>query len=379
MIDYAILWEWLSFAVRWAHVVAAISWIGTSFYFIALDLGLRRAHAAPAGVSGEEWQVHGGGFYHVQKYMVAPDSLPEHLTWFQWESYATWISGFALLCVVYYAGADLYLIDRDVLDMSAPYAIALSLASLTVGWLVYDGLCRTPIGKSDIGLMVVLYVLLVVMAWAYTQVFTGRAALLHLGAFTATIMTANVFFIIIPNQRKVVASLIAKETPDPLLGQQAKQRSLHNNYLTLPVIFLMLAVHYPLAFATDFNWLIAAIVFLMGVSIRHYFNTYHKSKQVLWWTWGVTLALLALMVWVSTWSLPKPDNADTTADISSTQTLAAKRLLQSAHFEQVEEIVIGKCSMCHAAEPLWENMRVPPGNVRLEDQSSILKNAKGIY
>jgi len=200
MYEFAIAWEWLAFAVRWLHVITAIAWIGSSFYFIALDLGLVKRDHLPVGAYGEEWQVHGGGFYHIQKYLVAPASMPEHLTWFKWESYVTWLSGFAMLCVVYYGGADLFLIDRHVLDISATTAILISLASLGIGWLFYDLLCKSPIGRNTWGLMALLYVALVVMAWGYTQVFTGRAAFLHLGAFTATIMSANVFFIINPNQ-----------------------------------------------------------------------------------------------------------------------------------------------------------------------------------
>ncbi|TIT26337.1 MAG: cysteine desulfurase, partial [Mesorhizobium sp.] len=201
MMDFAIFWDWLSFAVRWLHVVTGIAWIGSSFYFVALDLGLRQRPGMPAGAFGEEWQVHGGGFYHVQKYLVAPAEMPEHLTWFKWESYATWLSGFAMLCVVYYAGADLFLIDPNVLAMSVPTGILLSLATIGVGWVVYDLLCRSPLGKSDTGLMLVLYAVLVFIAWGLTHLFTGRAAFLHLGAITATIMSANVFMVIIPNQK----------------------------------------------------------------------------------------------------------------------------------------------------------------------------------
>jgi len=300
MYDYAIAWEWLAFAVRWLHVITAIAWIGSSFFFIALDLGLVKREGMPKGVYGEEWQVHGGGFYHIQKYLVAPSNMPDHLTWHKWESYTTWLSGFALLAVVYYGGADLFLIDRHVLDVSPTVAILISMASLSVGWLFYDFLCKSPIGKSTWGLMGLLFVALVAMAWGYTQIFTGRAAFLHLGAFTATIMSANVFFIIIPNQKIVVADLIAGRTPDPKYGMIAKQRSLHNNYLTLPVIFFMLSNHYPLAFGTQFNWIIAGLVFLMGVTIRHWFNSVHARKGRPTWTWAVTVILFILIIWLST-------------------------------------------------------------------------------
>ncbi|MBA3324927.1 MAG: urate hydroxylase PuuD, partial [Rhodobacteraceae bacterium] len=213
MYEFAIIWDWLAFAVRWLHVITAIAWIGSSFYFVALDLGLRRVPDLPPGAAGEEWQVHGGGFYHIQKYLVAPERMPDHLTWFKWESYATWLSGFALLAIVYYAGAELFLIDRNVLDVTVPVAILISLASLGLGWVLYDNLCRSRLAGNPTTLMLLLFVILVAMSWGYTQVFTGRAALLHLGVFTATIMSANVFRVIIPNQKIVVADLRAGRTP----------------------------------------------------------------------------------------------------------------------------------------------------------------------
>ncbi|NNE86664.1 MAG: urate hydroxylase PuuD, partial [Silicimonas sp.] len=276
MYDIAVLWSWAEFAVRWLHVITAIAWIGSSFYFIALDLGLNRNIDGPA--DGEEWQVHGGGFYHIQKYLVAPEAMPEHLTWFKWESYATWLSGAALLMIVYWVGGALYLIEPAKADLALWQGILISAASLSIGWLVYDFLCKSPLGEKPTTLMVLLFALLVAMSWGYHQIFTGRAALLHLGAFTATIMTANVFAIIMPNQRIVVADLKAGRTPDPKYGKIAKLRSTHNNYLTLPVVFLMLSTHYPLSFATDYSWLIAALTFLMGVTIRHWFNSQHARS-----------------------------------------------------------------------------------------------------
>ncbi|MCC4244464.1 urate hydroxylase PuuD [Stappia indica] len=377
MMEVAIAWDWLAFALRWLHVVTAIAWIGSSFYFIALDLGLRKAPDLPAGAHGEEWQVHGGGFYHIRKYLVAPATLPEHLTWFKWESYATWLSGFALMCVVYYAGADLYMIDPSVMELSRLGAIALSIASIAFGWIVYDLLCRSPLGRSTTGLMLLLYVVLVAMAWGYTQVFTGRAAFLHLGAFTATIMSANVFMIIIPNQKKVVAALLAGKTPDPALGAQAKQRSLHNNYLTLPVVFLMLSNHYPLAFATQYNWAIASLVFLMGVTIRHFFNSTHARKDAPWWTWFVTAALFLAVVWLST--LRPGDEASETAQSYRRLPPQIARFVNDEHFEAARDTVLTRCSMCHAAEPLWEGMAAAPKGVRLESDAEIAEHAHEIY
>ncbi|MFT2212183.1 urate hydroxylase PuuD [Rhizobium giardinii] len=373
MYEFAIAWEWLAFAVRWLHVITAIAWIGSSFYFIALDLGLVKRDHLPAGASGEEWQVHGGGFYHIQKYLVAPATMPEHLTWFKWESYATWLSGFAMLCLVYYGGADLFLIDRHVLDISAITAIAISLASLAIGWLFYDQLCKTPLGKNTWTLMGILYVALVLMAWGYTQVFTGRAAFLHLGAFTATIMSANVFFIIMPNQRVVVADLIAGRTPDPKYGVIAKQRSLHNNYLTLPVIFFMLSNHYPLAFATAYNWVIAALVFLMGVTIRHWFNTTHARKGKPTWTWLVTLLIFIVIMWLST--EPKMLTGGASAEVSP----AFRQFAANAHFPAVKDAVSTRCSMCHSAEPVYEGINRPPKGVMFETDAEIAAHAREIY
>jgi len=245
MYEYAIAWDWITFAVRWLHVITAIAWIGSSFYFVALDLGLKKHPQLPPGAYGEEWQVHGGGFYHIQKYLVAPANMPEHLVWFKWESYVTWLSGFGMLCLVYYAGADLYMIDPAVLDVSKPVAIAISLCSIAGGWIMYDLICKSPFGNDNTRLMVALYFILVAVAWGYTHLFTGRAAFLHLGAFTATIMSANVFFIIIPNQKIVVADLIAGRKPDPKYGRIAiVWLTTDNNYPTpRPSSLLFEGVH----------------------------------------------------------------------------------------------------------------------------------------
>ena len=374
MYEFPILWDWLDFAVRWLHVITAIAWIGDSFYFIALDLGLRKHPELPAGLQGEEWQVHGGGFYHIQKYLVAPERMPEHMVWFKWESYVTWLSGFALLAVVYYAGADLYLVDPSVLDISPQVAILTSLASIGVGWVVYDLLCKSRFGADNTRLMVLLYFVLVAMAWGYTQVFTGRAAFVHLGAFTATIMSANVFFVIIPNQKIVVADLIAGKEPDPALGLQAKQRSIHNNYLTLPIIFLMLSNHYPLSFATEFNWVIASLVFLMGVTIRHYFNTKHARTGEPKWTWLATALLFVTIIWLSTMQSSSAKEAKT-----ATLTAREQRFAEAAHFEGVRDLIQGRCMVCHAAEPGWEGILTAPKGVSLETDADIARRAREIY
>ncbi len=372
MSDWVVLWEWVQIAARWVHVTTAIAWIGSSFYFIALDLGLRKTPSLPPLASGEEWQVHGGGFYHIQKYMVAPDMMPEHLTWFKWESYATWLSGFTMLVLVYYMGSNLYLIDPEVADLAPWQAIAISLGSLGFGWLIYDLICKSRFGDDNTRLMIGLYVILVAMAWGYTQVFSGRAALLHLGAFTATIMSANVFAIIMPNQRIVVADLKAGRKPDPKYGKIAKQRSTHNNYLTLPVLFLMLSNHYPLVFATQYNWLIASLVFLMGVTVRHWFNTKHARKGNPHWTWFVTAVLFLLIAWLSTAPMrQRPEQAALTGP--------ALTYASAQGFDDVVSIVQGRCSMCHAAEPVYEGIHWAPKKVVLETPAQIAAEAERIY
>jgi len=375
MFEFAILWDWIAFAVRWLHVITAMAWIGASFYFIALDLGLRKRPGMPAGVSGEEWQVHGGGFYHIQKYLVAPENMPDHLIWHKWQSYITWVSGAALLMIVYWVGGEIYLLDPTKADLMLWQGVLLSAASLGVGWVIYDALCKSTLGETPQRLMVLLFVLLTVMSWGYNEVFTGRAALLHLGAFTATIMTANVFFIIMPNQRIVVADLKAGRVPDAKYGKIAKLRSTHNNYLTLPVIFLMLSNHYPLAFGTQYAWIIASLVFLTGVTIRHYFNTMHATGAGPNWTWGATAGLMIVIVLLST--VPGMDTYEEAEARELTPYEA--QFASAAGFEDAYYTVLGNCSMCHAREPAWGNMRVPPKGVVLETESDVARHAEQIY
>ncbi|WP_428644783.1 urate hydroxylase PuuD [Roseibium sp.] len=377
MYDIAIIGEWLAFAVRWLHVITAMAWIGSSFYFVALDLGLRKVPHLPVGAHGEEWQVHGGGFYHIQKYLVAPENMPEHLVWFKWESYSTWLSGAGLLMLVYWGGGELYLIDPAKADLSLWQGVLISAGSLTIGWIVYDRLCKSPLGESPTVLMVLLFVLLVAMGYGYNEIFTGRATMLHLGAFTATIMTANVFFIIIPNQKIVVADLKAGRTPDAKYGKIAKLRSTHNNYLTLPVVFLMLSNHYPLAFASEYNWVIAALVFLMGVTIRHYFNTRHAGTGNPTWTWLVTAILFVLIMQISM----APMWTKNTLEVSEAQPLTpTQQVFASAEgFEDVVNIIPGRCGMCHAREPFYEGIYHAPKGILLETEADVVKTAKQIY
>ena len=372
MYDFAVLWSWTEFAVRWLHVVTAIAWIGSSFYFIALDLGLNRKIPGPA--DGAEWQVHGGGFYHIQKYLVAPEEMPDHLTWFKWESYWTWLSGAALLMIVYWVGGELYLLDPTKAELALWQGILISAATIAVGWILYDFLCKSSLGDHPTAMMLVLFAIIVVMSWGLNQVFTGRAALLHLGAFTATIMTANVFFIIMPNQRIVVADLKAGRTPDAKYGKIAKLRSTHNNYLTLPVVFLMLSNHYPLAFGTDNAWIIACLVFLLGVTIRHYFNTRHARAGNPHWTWAVTVVIFIIMAWLSTASLfDDYDSAE-----ARPLTTGEERLVAAEGFDEAHDIVLGNCSMCHAREPVWPGIRWAPKGVLLETEADVARHANAI-
>ena len=358
-----VLTEWLSATIRWLHVIAGIAWIGSSFYFIHLDLSLKPHDGLPSGVKGEAWQVHGGGFYQMIKFMVAPGKMPDELTWFKWEAYTTWLSGFALLVVVYYLNAELFLIDKSVLDMSAPAAAGVAFVSLAAAWIAYEVLCRSPLGKHEVALALVGYVFLVALTYGFTHVFSGRGAFTQIGALIGTIMVANVFVIIIPYQKKTVAALIEAKDPDPYWGAIGKQRSVHNNYLTLPVVFLMLSNHYPLFFATQYNWLIVAIVLLIGPVIRHFFNSQHAGKGNPWWTWGVAAAG---MIAIALLSGAGPRGQKT------------GMLTTTPKFAEVTDIVMSRCSMCHTAEPVWTGIATAPNGIKLDDPAQIKLHARMI-
>jgi uncharacterized membrane protein len=360
-----VLTEWLSAGLRWLHVVAGIAWIGSSFYFIHLDLSLRASPERPEGTQGEAWQVHGGGFYNMVKYLVAPARLPKELTWFKWEAYTTWLSGFSLLVVTYYWNAELFFIDRAVLDVGASAAVTLSLVTLAGGWLAYDAMCRSSLGNDDTRLALIGFVFLIALAWGFTQLFSGRGAFIQLGALIGTMMVANVFVVIIPNQKKVVAALLAGKGPDPALGTAAKQRSVHNNYLTLPVVFLMLGNHYPLFFATRYNWLIFAIVLVMGFLIRHFYNRRHAGLSNPWWTWAASALGMAAIAFLSWAGLRTGDDA------------AAAGGAQSS-FEKAAEIVAMRCSMCHMAEPVWAGFVHAPAGVLLDTPEHVAAHARQI-
>jgi uncharacterized membrane protein len=361
-----ILMEWVNFGLRWLHVIAAIAWIGSSFYFVHLDSSLKKRPGLPEGAGGEAWQVHGGGFYHMIKYMVAPSRMPEDLTWFYWEAYATWISGFFLLGVLYYSHPQLYMLDPLAWDMAGWAAVGSSIVLIVLGWIGYDLLCRSRLAQHEAALIGVGWVAVVALAWLCTELFSGRGAFMQVGVVLATIMAANVLMIIIPNQRKVVKELVAGGSPDPKYGEIAKLRSMHNNYLTLPVLFLMLSNHYPLAYASRWNWLIVGLVLIVGAVIRHFYNTRHKGLPSPWWTWGVAAAGMVLIILLSTAGPSQPARAATAPEATPT-------------FADVEAIVMSRCSMCHAKEPLWPGIGSPPKGVILDDPALIHAHAKDIY
>jgi uncharacterized membrane protein len=356
----SIIIEWASLIFRWLHVVAAMGWIGSSFYFIHLDLSLENRKDLPEGVGGEAWQVHGGGFYRIMKFLVAPKAMPDKLTWFKWEAYTTWLSGFMLVVIVYYLDADLFLVDKSVLDLTPTQAAVFSLVSLALAWLLYEGACRSRVAEHELAFVIGGYVFLVGLTYAFTHVLSGRGAFNQIGAIIGTIMVANVFLVIIPNQKKTVAALLAHEAPDPKLGKVGKQRSVHNNYLTLPVIVLMISNHYPLLFATRYNWLIVAIVLALGPVIRHFFNSRHSGQGSPWWVWGVAAVGMLAIAFLSA-AGPREVKTGEVPGVT---------------FAQVERIVSTRCSMCHAAEPVWPTLAMAPKAIRLDEPDQIRRYAR---
>ncbi len=367
MFDY--FWLWSEMIVRWVHVIAGVAWIGSSFYFIALDLSLKPGKELPKEANGQAWQVHGGGFYNMVKYLVAPSKMPEELTWFKWEAYSTWISGMALMSLVYYGSTSLYMIDLEILDITPGQAVLLSLGGILVGWVVYDGLCRSPLGRNDLILALSGLIFLIVLSYIYTQIFSHRGAFMQMGISIGTMMVANVAMVIIPGQKKVVKALKAGEEPNPIYGARGKQRSLHNNYLTLPVIFVMLGVHYPIIFATEYSWLILGLILIIGALIRHFFNTKHKGLPAPYWTW--LAASLLVVCCISLSYVGGPTNED--------YEISHLNLSKDEVHNSAVELVIDRCSACHAKEPVWDGLAFAPKGVYLETEAQILKMANEIY
>jgi uncharacterized membrane protein len=358
--------DWANLLLRWAHVITGIAWIGASFYFVGLDNGLTPP-ADPGdrakGIGGEQWAVHGGGFYHQQKYPVSPALLPEKLHWSMWESYSTWLTGFALFTVLYLFNAGTFLIDKTVFDWSPTAAIATALAFFVAFWLIYDGICRAfgerQNGDTIVGALV--FVFIVFAAWLSCRLFAGRAAFLLVGAMMATTMSANVLMVIIPGQRKVVAALRAGRPVDPVHGRRGKQRSVHNTYFTLPVVFTMLSNHYGFLYAGRWNWLVLVVLMLAGALIRLSFVLRHRAHaegRPVPWEWAIvgTLVVAFTVIWMQ----PSPSDA------------AAARAGPPPAFAEVRAIVAERCQMCH-------NAAMPSKNVRLDSPEAIATHAQQVY
>ncbi len=361
MIDIDFL-SWTSMGIRWLHFVAGIAWIGASFYFVWLDNSLRARGKLNPGVAGELWAVHGGGFYHNEKFLAAPPQLPEDLHWFKWEAYTTWLSGFALLIVVYYVGAENYLIDRSKLDIGQVSAILIGLGTLIAGWFVYDLLCRSPIGKNQTAFSIIWFALLTAATFGLTNIFSDRGAFIHIGAIIGTAMVANVFFVIIPNQKRTVAAMIAGENVDPALGAAAKQRSVHNNYMTLPVLLIMISSHYPLLVSHKLNWLLLAGFSAAAIIIRHFFNLKHQGSMRPALAAGAAALFLATVLIASI----KPSSAVASAPDDEVPDSVVSAMMQR------------HCVSCHAASPTDPLFPSPPGGLSLETLDAVRQSAFGI-
>jgi uncharacterized membrane protein len=361
MIPYAL--DWLNLVMRWAHLIAGISWIGASFYFVWLDNSLTppaKAEDVANGASGELWAVHGGGFYHNRKFLTGPrnEPLTHDLHWFKWEAYSTWLSGMAMLAIVYWAGAGTFLIDKSVLDLTPLAAIAISIGSIVAGWLVYDALCRI-FATRPVVLWTAVSLFLLLADYGLFHVFGARGAFIHVGAIIGTIMVANVFFIIIPGQSRMLAQIRAGEAPDPRPGRIGKIRSVHNTYFTLPVLFTMISIHYPMTYAGSWGWLVLAAISAAGVLVRRFFVLTHKHR----FAWALPAAAAAILVVVAFAIAPhaRPEAA-----------------AASVTFASVAPIVAQRCAVCHAAMPTQPGFTTAPAGVLLDTPQHIQANAQGI-
>jgi uncharacterized membrane protein len=349
--------DWLELGFRWLHVVAGIVWIGTSFYFVALDNHLGRPRVAEADVAGESWEIHGGGFYRISKYRVAPDELPEPLHWFKWEAYTTWLSGFGLLVVLYYANADTYLIDKSVADIPVAAAIAISLIGLAAAWVIYDVACM--VFKSDVVVGLLLLAMVVASAYGAGQVFSGRAAYIQVGAMLGTIMAANVLFNIIPAHWELVRAKEAGREPDPAPGLEAKRRSVHNNYLTLPVVFTMISNHFPFTYEDAHAWLVLVALVLIGAWIRHFFNLRHAGRTAWWIPVTAGAAAIALAVAMR----PDEGGGAPSRTVSDAEAIA---------------IVQQRCVPCHSSNPTEPGYDVAPAGITFDSRDQIVERADAI-
>ena len=360
----AYVFDWLNLLGRWLHIVAGVAWIGASFYFVWLDNHLlppEDSRDGEAGVAGEVWSVHGGGFYHARKFQVAPPHMPSVLHWFKWEAYTTWLSGMFLMVLIYWYGAEIYLVDPNIAPLSQLDAIVLGVATIVVGWFAYDLLCRSPLGKNDGLLAAVLFLFIAVLAWWLCQTFSGRGAYMQFGALLGTIMAANVFFVIIPGQKAMVEACLSGRAPDPAPGIRAKQRSVHNTYFTLPVLFVMMSNHFSMTWAHEYNWLILIGISLAGALIRVWFVARHKGRAT-----PLPLivgALLLLMIAFAIAPPPRPAPA-TTATVS---------------VDDVRKIMLLRCTNCHAKRPHYAAINAAPAGIVLETNAQIRREAARIY
>jgi uncharacterized membrane protein len=358
----AYILDWLNILGRWVHFITGIAWIGSSFYFIWLDNHLEAPKEAgddEKGVGGEIWSVHGGGFYHAQKYRVAPKSLPDTLHWFKWEAYTTWISGMFLLILVYWYSAEVYLVDRSVADISPPFAVGIAALFIVGGWLVYDLLCRSPLGENDNAFGAVLFVLTAILAWGLCQLFSGRGAYIHFGVVLGTIMVANVFFVIIPGQRKMVEAAARGEPPNPEDGIKAKQRSVHNTYFTLPVLFVMTSNHYALTYAHEYNWAILIAISLAGALIRVYFVARHSGKAS-----PLPIVVAGLLLLLVAIAIAPRSRAATSENVT---------------LSMIRPVIESRCTTCHSRNPTHIAFPAAPSGVMLDTNEEIAAEALRIH
>ena len=392
--------EWLNLSVRWIHMITGVAWIGASFYFVWLENNLNRVNPRD-GLSGDLWAIHGGGIYHLEKYKLAPPTMPDNLHWFKWEAYFTWMSGVALLCVVFYANPTLYLLAPGS-GLSGAEGVAIGIGSLIAGWFIYDALCDSALGKRPALLGLILFIALIAAAFGFSKIFSGRGAYLHVGAIIGTIMVGNVFRIIMPAQRALVAAIAENRTPDPSLPAKGLLRSRHNNYFTLPVLFIMISNHFPSTYGSQYNWLILAGIAVLAVLVRHYFNTRHNSQKYAWTLPVAALGMICLAYVTGPTQVsktpevagpakieyqPLPETAlgghradPAAAPVEPAAPAAANKLTQAAgpDFNQVHNVIKERCAVCHSANPTSPLFSAAPAGVMFDTAQQIQQMAPRI-
>jgi len=360
---YPLVLDWLDLIVRWIHIIVGIAWIGTSFYFNWLDSRLDR-EINNENIEGELWSVHSGGFYHINKLKGPPKKFPKELHWFKWEAYTTWISGFALLIIIYYLNAESIMIDKNVNDIKPFTAIIISLSFLAASWLIYDYLCKSNLINNTILFSIICLIIAIIISYLLTKIYGSRAAYIHIGASLGTIMAANVFRVIIPSQKNMVDAALANKEPDLQKGLSAKNRSIHNNYLTLPVLFIMISSHFPFTYGHKYNWLILAVISIIGASVRHYFNLRNQKQYNVWILPMATIGMISLMLYVS---IPKINLIK--QDVNFNEEIT---------FSEIQNIIDYRCTVCHASKPTFEGFEYPPLGIIFDTPTDIIKNINKI-